>query len=115
MSVAVGCKYWQNVDLSASPVLGPALRCPYNGHLWGDFTWTGTPTGTFAIQVRTAGGPWNDVSGAAAGWSTQPAGAAGTALINLVNLPGDEFRITYTGAGAGSVNGNVGFGDVQEA
>jgi len=115
MTLAVGAKYWQAVDMSASPLLGPPLRCPYNGRLWADFTWTGAPTGLFALQARTGSGPWFDVPGAAAGF-TQPSGAAQVAPApsNWVNVPGTEFRFTYTGAGAGLVTANVGFGDVQE-
>jgi hypothetical protein len=115
MTVAVGAKYWQAVTLGAT-LNGPAMRCPYNGHLWGDLTWTGTPTGTFVLQARTAAGPWFDVPGAAAGFPSQPAGAAQATpqAFNFVNMPGDEFRLRYTGAGGGTVTANVGFGDVQE-
>ena len=115
MSQAVGAKYWQGVTLGTT-LNGPAMRCPYNGHLWGDLTWTGSPTGTFFLQVRTAGGTWYDVPGAAAGFASQPAGAAQPVPqpFNFVIVPGDEFRLRYSGAGAGAVSANVGFGDVQE-
>jgi hypothetical protein len=115
MSQPVGAKYWQNVTLGAA-LNGPVLRCPYNGRLWGTFTWTGTPTGTFALETRVAGGPWAVVPGAAAAWTTQPGGAAQASpiYVNWVNVPGDEFRITYAGAGAGTVTAHIGFGDSQE-
>lgn len=116
MTLAVGARYWINVSMLPSPVNGPAMRCPYNGHLWADFTWTGAPTGTLALQCRTAGGPWVEVPGAAPAFTTQPGGApAGPIMCNWVNMPGTEFRFVYTGAGAGNITANVGFGDVQEA
>jgi hypothetical protein len=115
MSQPVGTKYWQAVTLGAS-LIGPTLRAPYNGHVWGTFTWTGTPTGAFALEARVAGGPWTVVPGAAAAWTTQPAGAplATAVFVNWVNVPGDEFRIVYAGAGAGTVTAHIGLGDSQE-
>ena len=115
MSQAVGAKYWVGATLGAA-LVGPAMRAPYNGHVWGDLTWTGTPTGTFFFQARTAGGPWYDVPGSGAAFASQPTGAAQPAAqpFNLVNVPGDEFRLRYAGAGAGTVTANIGFGDVQE-
>jgi hypothetical protein len=116
MTLAVGAKYWVAADMAVSPLNGPAMRCPYNGHVWADFTWTGTPTGTLALQFRTAGGPWLEVPGSAAAFTVQPAGAPGGPLAcNWVNVPGTEFRVVYAGAGGGTITANVGFGDVQEA
>jgi hypothetical protein len=111
MSQAVGAKYWQ-AESMLSPLLGPAMLCPYNGHLWADFDWTGAPIGLLALQFRTGSGPWLDVPGA--GFPTQPIGVPGSVVCNWLNVPGTEFRFVYTGAGLGTITANVGFGDVQE-
>lgn len=117
MSQPVGSKYWQGVSMLPSPLLGPGMLCPYNGHLWATFTWDGTPTGLLALEVRVNSGPWVAVPGSAVEFTTQPSGApmATPMLCNWVNLPGDQFRFTYTGAGAGTITAHVGFGDVQES
>lgn len=115
MSQTVGCKYWAATTITAA-LQGPAMKAPYNGRLSGDFSWTGTPTGTIALESRIAGGTWGTVPDSSAEFTTQPAGAAQAAPIkcNWYNLPGDEFRFTYTGTANGTITANIAFGDVQE-
>lgn len=64
-------------------------------------TWTGTPTGTFALQVSFDGQQtWVTVPGAAAEFTAngqaQPAGSGSSAVWNWSNVPGNLARILYT-------------------
>jgi hypothetical protein len=116
--IVVGIKYWQAVTLG-TVLNGPAIMAPYNGRMSAAFTWTGTPTGTFALQCRMAGGTWDEVPGAAAEFTTspnaQPAGGASTTptTVNFSVVPGTEYRFVYTGSGAGTVTCNIAQGDVM--
>jgi hypothetical protein len=62
--------------------------------------WTGTPTGTFALQCTFDGTNWTTVPGAAAEFTAnsqaQPAGGASSAVWNWSNVPGNMARIRYT-------------------
>lgn len=63
-------------------------------------TWTGAPTGTFALQCSFDGSTWTTVPGAAAEFTAnsqaQPAGSGASAVWNWSNVPGNSARILYT-------------------
>lgn len=112
----VNIKYWQAQSLAAS-VNGPALPCPANGRLSAAFTWTGTPTGTIALQCRMAGGTFATVPGASTEFTSQPAGSAVSTplVVNFDVVPGGEYRFIYThGGSTGTITCNVAQGDSQE-
>lgn len=87
-----------NLPSSGTAVFGPF---PVAGRrLSIQATWTGTPTGTFALQCAFDGTNYATVPGAAAEFTAnsqaQPAGGAGSAIWNWVNVPGNMARILYT-------------------
>jgi hypothetical protein len=63
-------------------------------------SWTGTPTGVFSLECAFDGATWVTVPGAAAEFTAnsqaQPAGGAGSAVWNWINVPGNLARIRYT-------------------
>lgn len=65
-------------------------------------SWSGTPTGTFALQCAGDDGVWRTVPGAAAEFTAngnaQPAGSASGAVWNWSNIPGVLWRLSYTNA-----------------
>lgn len=111
----VNIKYMQAESLAAS-VNGAWLRAPADGHVSAFITWTGTPTGTLKLEARAAGGTEGEVPGSSAQFTTQPAGAAqATPIIcNWDNVPGGEYRITYTRSGStGTMTINLAQGDTN--
>ena len=63
--------------------------------------WTGTPTGTFALQTSAdGGGAWVTVPGASAEFTSngqaQPAGSSGSAVWTWYGVPGQTVRLQYT-------------------
>lgn len=114
--ITVAIKYWQAVSTAAN-ITGAALKVGYNNRVTAAFTWTGTPTGTLALQCRMAGGTWGDVPGASTEFTTQPAGAAQSTPVigNWSNVPGDEYRFTFTGSGSGTITCNIAQGDLHVA
>lgn len=70
------------------------------------FSWTGTPTGTLKLQ-HFDGSNWFDTPGAAAEFTSQPAGGAGSVACNWSNVPGSKARIVYTRtSGDGTLTSN---------
>ncbi len=81
-----------------------------------DISWTGTPTGTFSVQVSntyaqdpngnvTNAGSWNDIV-----LSVVPsaAGAPGSAFINIAEMAGLWIRLHYTrSSSTGTLNATV--------
>jgi len=76
-----------------------------------DVSWTGTPTGTFSVQVSNsyAQGPDGSVSNAG-NWSTlpgaafigtlpAPAGSPGNGFIDVVGTEAYAVRLVYTASG----------------
>lgn len=74
--------------------------------------WTGTPTGSFVVEVSNAD---SDRSGATSNWVdisslitptlTAPAGSAGSMYINLDNIGAKYVRIRYVAtSGTGVLN-----------
>lgn len=73
-----------------------------------DITWTGTPTGTFSVQVSNtyaqnadgsiaAAGTWEDLPVAAiVGTLPAPAGSAGHGFIDVVGTQAYAVRLVYT-------------------
>ncbi len=87
-----------NLPASGTAVFGP---WPVAGRrLSVQASWTGTPTGTFKLQCSFNGGAFVDVPGASAEFTAnsqaQPAGGAGSAVWNWVNVPGNMVRLLYT-------------------
>ncbi len=101
-------------NLGASNSFGPL---PIQGRrlsVWAQ--WTGTPTGTFALQCTFDGTNWVTVPGAAAEFTAnsqaQPAGGASAAIWNWANVPGNMARIAYTRtSGTGTLNIKAASGD----
>lgn len=58
-------------------------------------SWTGTPTGTLSVEGSIDGINYSDIG---ASIPTQPAGAAGSVLLNLVDLQFRYARMSYTNA-----------------
>ncbi len=101
-------------NLAASTTFGPiAVR---GARLSLMASWTGTPTGTFAVQYTPDGGTtWLTVPGASveftANGQAQPAGSAGSAVWTWYGLPGTLVRLAYTatsGTGALSLTATQG-------
>lgn len=80
-------------------------------------SWTGTPTGTFALQCSFDGGAtWQDVPGAGAEFTAnsqaQPAGSASGGVWNWSNVPGSAIRLNWTrSGGAGTLVALASWGD----
>lgn len=76
-----------------------------------DLVWTGTPTGTFAVQVSNsytqnpdgsaaAAGSWNSLpSSAFTGTYPVPAGSAGFGFLDVVGTEAAWARLVYTASG----------------
>lgn len=100
-------------NLGASTAFGPF---PVRGRrLSVQATWTGTPTGTFALQCSFDGTNWTTVPGAAAEFTAnsqaQPAGSASSAIWTWYNVPGSLLRIAYartSGTGTATLRGTYG-------
>lgn len=93
-------------NLAASTTFGPiTVR---GARLTIAASWTGTPTGTFALQASPDGVTWTTVPGAAAEFTSnsqsQPAGGAGSAWWTWYGLPGTLLQLVYTAtSGTGTV------------
>lgn len=88
-------------NLGATGTFGPL---PIQGRRLSVYaSWTGTPTGTFALECSFDGQTWAVVPGAAAEFTAnsqlQPAGGASSAVWNWSNIPGNMARIKYTRSG----------------
>lgn len=107
-------KYWV-AQSGAATVTGVGLKCPYNGRLSATFEWTGTLSGTIALQHRHRDGSWLATPGASTEFTSQPAGSASSVACNWANMPGEEFRFVYTASsGTGNLTANLGLGDDPE-
>ncbi len=87
-----------NLPSSGTAVFGPFV---VNGRrLSIQATWTGTPTGVFALQSTFDGVNFTTIPGAAAEFTAnsqaQPAGGASSAIWNWSNVPGTQVRLLYT-------------------
>lgn len=66
------------------------------------YIWTGTPTGTIALQFSQDGTNWTTMVLSPA--ITQPAGSAGNDGSNVNQFPYKYIRVTYTrSSGSGSL------------
>lgn len=97
------------VSLAADATSTP-VHILYTDNIGIQIVWTGTPTGTFGIQVSNTAtlGTTGTISGGT--WSTYtvtsppaPAGSASNGIITLNQLPFAFVRLTYTaGYGTGT-------------
>lgn len=101
-------------NLAATTTFGPLIV--QGRRLSIQASWTGTPTGTFALQTSFDGANWATVPGAAAEFTangqTQPAGGAGSAMWSWYNVPGTMLRLLYTAtSGTGTATLVAVYGD----
>lgn len=102
-------------DMSAD-ITGPATIIQRLPGISYDLAWTGTPTGTFLIQVSNTyaqnadgsvanAGNWSDLpSSAFVGTIPAPAGSSGTGFIDVMGTEAYAVRIKYTySSGSGSL------------
>ena len=62
--------------------------------------WSGTPTGTFTIEIKNGDSPW-----IASTFTQAVAGSAGTKMFEFTLLPWEQLRIAYSrSSGTGSVS-----------
>jgi len=97
-------------------VNGTPINCQSLSELGFDISWTGSPTGTFGVQVSNTyaqsgegvvinAGNWNNIV-----LSTVPAatGTPGTAFINVAEIAGLWLRLNYVASsGTGTLNAVV--------
>lgn len=89
-------------DMSGNITQSPGTNIQYLDNISVQLTWSGTPTGTFAIQ-----GSLDKVNWIALSLSPTPgaAGAAGSILLDLNQLSFPWIRITYTASsGSGTLS-----------
>ena len=105
-----------NGDMSQASIVSAVSSIAYLDNIGVQLSWTGTPTGTFAIQVSadyqqdqnknvTNVGNWIPLI-----LSPAPAasGAAGTAYIDLNQLSAPWIRVVYTKtSGTGTLQGFI--------
>lgn len=86
-----------------------------------DISWTGSPTGTFSIQIsntytqNAAGGVGNAGNWTTVTLSSSPAavGSPGNGYIDIVGISAYAIRLVYTaGGGSGTLNATI-FGKVS--
>lgn len=105
-----------NAVSMASSITGIATIIQMLPGLSYDISWTGTPTGTFAVQVSntykqapsglvTNAGNWNTIPQSAfQGNYPAPAGSSGNGFIDLVATESYAVRLVYTRvSGTGSL------------
>lgn len=78
--------------------------------------WSGTPTGSFALQMQMPDGTWAAIPGASAEFTSnsqaQPAGAASSAAWTWYGIPAANVRLSYTAtSGTGTLTGQIIQGD----
>jgi len=92
-----------------SVITSPVQEVRYEDNVGIQLIWTGTPVGSFDIQVSLN---YNANTGVAGDWTSltlsnpiAPAGSASTGYIDLNQLSAPYFRIVYTNAsGTGVLN-----------
>jgi hypothetical protein len=97
-----------NAVSMATSIEGPATVIQMLPGISYDLSWTGTPTGTFAVQVSNTvvlgpagsvlqAGTWYDLPAAAlVGTLPTATGAAGDGFIEVVGTQAYAVRLTYT-------------------
>lgn len=97
-----------NAESMASTIEGPATIIQRLPGISYDISWTGTPTGTFSVQVSntvvlSAGGEvaqagtWYDLPAAAlVGTLPTATGAAGNGFIDIIGTQAYAVRLVYT-------------------
>ena len=104
-------------DMSTASITSAVTNIEYLDNIWIQLNFTGTPTGTFAVQVSgdysqgTGGtvlnaGNWTDLT-----LSTSPvaSGAASTIFIDMNQISAPWIRVVYTKtSGTGTLNAFIG-------
>lgn len=97
----------------ASTITSPAVHVQYQDNVGIELVWSGTPTGTFAVQASvdhaedltgniTNAGHWVTLTLSA---SVTAAGTADFAYVDLNQLSAPWYRVVYTAvSGAGSLD-----------
>lgn len=97
-----------NKQSMATSITGPATVIQMLPGLSYDISWTGTPTGTFAIQVSNTyrqspsgvvenAGNWNTLPTASfQGTYPVPSGSAGNGFLDVVGTEAAAIRFVYT-------------------
>lgn len=105
-----------NAVSMVSNITGPATNMYGPTILGYDISWTGTPIGTFAVQVSNTytqdnlgnvinAGNWSTIPTTAfSGTYPVPAGSAGNGFLDIVGTGATWCRLVYT---AGSSTGNL--------
>ena len=84
-----------NAQSMGANITSSAVNVQYLDNIGLEFVWTGSPTGTFAVQASVSGTNYIDLTISNPSL-TAPAGSSGSMLVNLFNLPFVYFRVTYT-------------------
>lgn len=105
-----------NAVSMATTITGPATIIQRLPGISYDVSWTGTPTGTFSVQVSNTvvlgpngaisqAGNWNTLpSGAFVGTLPAPSGSSGNGFIDVIGTEAYAVRLVYTAAsGAGNL------------
>jgi len=100
----------------ASNIIGPATVIQRIPGISYDIAWTGTPTGTFSVQVSNTvvlgqngsviqAGNWTTLPASSfTGTYPAPAGSAGTGFLDVVGTEAYAVRLIYTASsGTGSL------------
>jgi hypothetical protein len=88
----------------ASPITSPATDIRYLDDIGVQLTWTGTPTGTFSVNVSTDKINWVPLT---LPQSPVASGAPGSIYIDIFALSAPYIQVTYSGTGAGVLNCNI--------
>lgn len=100
-----------NAVSMATSITGPATNINGMPGISYDIVWTGTPTGTFQVQVSntyaqtpqgavTNAGNWSTLpAGSFTGTYPTPSGSAGNGFLDVVGTEAAWVRLVYTASG----------------
>lgn len=89
----------------AGDLTSSAVNIAFLDNIGLQFIWTGTPTGTFGVQV-SIDGVWNGTVWTGTNWTTYtlgsapaPSGSPSSAYVDLNQVSAPALRVTYTRSG----------------